>query len=142
MSFVKNIERVAIAVRDLDRAQEFFEKAFDAEFENTEDVKDMKFRYTPFTLGGKRLELLSPYDDDSPIARFLKKRGEGIHHISFEVDDLDQAIAELKKRGVKIAYRHQYAPDVSFEGYHWDEAFVHPRDAFGVLIHLAQKRKV
>ncbi len=142
MSFVKNIERVAIAVRDLDRAQEFFEKAFDAEFENTEDVKDMKFRYTPFTLGGKRLELLSPYDDDSPIARFLKKRGEGIHHISFEVDDLDQAIAELKKRGVKIAYRHQYAPDVGFEGYHWDEAFVHPRDAFGVLIHLAQKRKV
>ena len=142
MSFVKNIERVAIAVRDLDRAQEFFEKAFDAEFENTEDVKDMKFRYTPFTLGGKRLELLSPYDDDSPIARFLKKRGEGIHHISFEVDDLDQAIAELKKRGVKIAYRHRYAPDVSFEGYHWDEAFVHPRDAFGVLIHLAQKRKV
>ena len=142
MSFVKDIERVAIAVRDLDRAREFFEKAFDAEFEDTEDVKDMKFRYRPFTLGGKKLELLSPYDDDSPIARFLKKRGEGVHHISFEVDDLEHAIAELKKRGVEIAYRHQYAPDVSFEGYHWDEAFVHPREAFGVLIHLAQKRKV
>ena len=96
MSFVKDIARVAIAVRDLDRAREFFEKAFDAEFEDTEDVKDMKFRYTPFTVGGKKLELLSPYDDDSPIARFLKKRGEGIHHISFEVDDLDQAIDVLR----------------------------------------------
>lgn len=142
MSFVKDIERVALAVRDLDRARSFFEKVFDAEFENIEDVKDMKFRYQPFRVGGKLMELLCPYDESSPIARFLEKRGEGVHHVTFQVDDLDQAIAELKKRGVEIAYRHQYAPDVSFEGYHWDEAFIHPRDAFGVLIHLAQKRKV
>jgi methylmalonyl-CoA/ethylmalonyl-CoA epimerase len=76
------------------------------------------------------------------IARFLKTRGEGVHHITFEVEDLDQAIAELQKRGIEIAYRHRYAPEVSFEGYRWDEAFIHPKDAFGVLIHLAQKRKV
>lgn len=142
MSFVKSMERVAIAVNDLERARSFFETVFGASFEPIEDIKDMKFRYQPFTVGGSRLELLCPYDPSSTVARFLEKRGEGVHHISFEVDDLDAAIAELKEKGVEIAYRHHYAPDVTFEGYHWEEAFIHPKDAFGVLIHILQKRKV
>lgn len=142
MSFVKAIERVAIAVRDLDRARKFFQEVFGARFEPIEDVKDMKFRYQPFTLAGSKMELLCPYDPSSVIARFLENRGEGVHHVTFEVEDVDAAIAELESKGVSIAYRHRYAADVHFEGYHWDEAFVHPKDAFGVLIHLAQKRPV
>jgi methylmalonyl-CoA/ethylmalonyl-CoA epimerase len=136
------VERVAIAVRDLEKAQSFFEDIFGARFEPEEDIKDMSFRYRPFTLGGSKMELLCPYDPSSVIAKFLDKRGEGVHHVSFEVDDLDATIAELKTKGIEIAYRHRYAPEVHFEGYHWDEAFIHPKDAFGVLIHLAQKRKV
>jgi methylmalonyl-CoA/ethylmalonyl-CoA epimerase len=139
---VKSVERVAIAVRDLEKAQNFFEDIFGARFEPEEDIKDMSFRYRPFTLGDFKMELLCPYDPSSVIAKFLEKRGEGVHHVSFEVEDLDATIAELKTKGIEIAYRHQYAPEVHFEGYHWDEAFIHPKDAFGVLIHLAQKRKV
>jgi len=140
-TFVKAIERVAIAVRDLDRARKFFQDVFGARFEPIEDVKDQSFRYQPFILAGFKMELLCPYDPQSVVARFLEKRGEGVHHITFQVDDLDAAIAELERQGVPIAYRHRYAEDVHFEGYYWDEAFVHPQDAFGVLIHLAQKRK-
>jgi methylmalonyl-CoA/ethylmalonyl-CoA epimerase len=138
-SLVRKVDRVAIAVRDLDRARKFFEEVFGARFEAVEDVKDMKFRYQPFTLGGFKLELLCPYDPSSVIARFLERRGEGVHHISFDVANLDAAIAELAQKGVSIAYRHRYAPDVYFEGLHWDEAFVHPKDGFGVLLHLAEK---
>ncbi len=142
MEFVKAVDRVAIAVGDLEKARDFFENVFGARFEPVEDVRDMKFRYQPFTVADFKLELLCPYDSSSVIAKFLENRGEGVHHISFEVEDLDAAIAELKDKGIEIAYRHHYPPDVSFEGFHWEEAFVHPKDAFGVLIHIAQKRKV
>ena len=141
MSFVKAVDRVAIAVRDLEKARKFFGDVFGAGFEPEEDVTDMNFRYQPFTVGGFKMELLCPYDSESVIARFLENRGEGVHHISFETEDLDEAIAELKAKGIEIAYRHRYAPEVTFEGCHWDEAFVHPKDAFGVLIHIAQKTK-
>ncbi len=102
-SIVKSVDRVAIAVRDLDKARDFFENVFGAHFEPQEDIKDMSFRYRPFTVGGFKMELLCPYDSSSVIARFLENRGEGVHHISFEVDDLDEAIAELKSKGVEIA---------------------------------------
>lgn len=142
MPFVKAVDRVAIAVRDLEKAKDFFESVFGGRFEPIEDVEEMRFRYQPFSVAGFKMELLCPYDPESVIARFLDKRGEGVHHISFEVDNLDLTITELEKKGIRIASRHRYAPDVHFEGYHWDEAFIHPKDAFGVLIHLAQKRRV
>jgi methylmalonyl-CoA/ethylmalonyl-CoA epimerase len=75
------------------------------------------------------------------VAKFIKKNGgPGVHHITYEVDDLDAAIAELERRGGRIAYRHTYGSGVTFEGQVWREAFVHPKDAFGVLIHLAEKK--
>jgi methylmalonyl-CoA/ethylmalonyl-CoA epimerase len=141
MDFVKGIERVALAVPDLDAAQAFFEGWFGARFEPEEVIADMGIRYRPFRIGEDRMELLQPTRDDSPVARFLKAHGgPGVHHITFEVDDLDAAVAELERRGGRIAYRHTYAPGVTFEGRVWREAFVHPKDAFGVLIHLAEKR--
>ncbi len=143
MSFVKHIERIALAVPDLDEAQSFFEGWFDAKFEPEEYIEDMKMRYRPFSIGTSRMELLEPTADDSPVARFLESNGgPGVHHITFEVDNLDEALADLEQRGGRIAYRHTYAPGVSFEGKAWREAFVHPKDAFGVLIHLAEIRPV
>ncbi|MGD8759080.1 MAG: VOC family protein [Anaerolineales bacterium] len=143
MSFVKRIERIALAVPDLDEAQSFFEAWFDAKFEPEEHIEDMKMRYRPFMIGTSRMELLEPTADDSPVARFLEARGgPGVHHITFEVDNLDEALAELEQRGGKIAYQHTYKPGVTFEGFAWREAFVHPKDAYGVLIHLAEKRPV
>lgn len=143
MSYIKGIERVALAVPDLEEAMAFFEGWFGARFHPEEVIEDMGIRYRPFEIGDDRMELLQPINDDSPVARFLKaKGGPGVHHITFEVDDLDEALAELERRGGRIAYRHTYGEGVTFEGKVWREAFVHPRDAFGVLIHLAEKKPV
>ncbi|MCP4423855.1 MAG: VOC family protein [Chloroflexi bacterium] len=143
MSYIKDIERVALAVPDLGAAQTFFEQWFGAKFESEEVIEDMGIRYRPFRVGNGRMELLEPTRDDSPVARFLKSNGgPGVHHITFEVDDLDAALAELERRGGRIAYRHTYDEGVTFEGKVWREAFVHPKDAFGVLIHLAEKKPI
>lgn len=141
MTFVRRLERVALAVPDLDSAQAFFEAWFGAEFLPEENIEDMGIRYRPFRVGESTMELLQPTRADSPVARFLEAHGgPGVHHITFEVDDLDAALAELERRGGRIAYRHEYPPGVTFEGRAWREAFVHPRDSYGVLIHLAEKR--
>lgn len=143
MTFVKRIERVALAVPNLEQARAYFENCFGAEFLPEENIEDMGIRYQPFNIGASRMELLEATRDDSPVAKFIKARGgPGVHHITFEVDDLDAAIKEFEARGGKIAYRHTYAPGVTFEGKVWREAFVHPKDAFGVLIHLAEKKPV
>jgi methylmalonyl-CoA/ethylmalonyl-CoA epimerase len=143
MNSIKGIERVALAVPDLDEAQAFFETWFGAAFHPEEYIEDMGIRYRPFDVGNGRMELLQPTRDDSPVARFLKSNGgPGVHHITFEVDDLDTAVAELEARGGRIAFQHSYDKGVTFEGHVWREAFVHPKDAFGVLIHLAEKKKV
>jgi len=141
MSFVRRIERVALAVEDLDQAQAFFENWFGAEFEPEENVEPMGFRYRPFRLGESRMELLQATRQDSPVANFLRRHGgPGVHHVTFEVDDLDLAIDELERRGGRVVSRYEYGPELTFEGFRWREAFVHPKDAFGVLIHLAEKR--
>lgn len=142
MSFVKFVQRVALAVEDLDAAQHYFEQVFGARFHPEEHIEDMGIRYRPFDIGASKMELLQATRDDSPVARFLAARGQGVHHITFEVDDLDAAIAEVEARGGRIAYRHTYDAGVTFEGAYWREAFIHPRDAFGVLIHLAEVKPI
>ncbi len=143
MTFVRRLERVALAVEDLDEAQTFFEDWFGAEFQPEEHIEDMGIRYRPFRIGESTMELLQATREDSPVARYLDQHGgPGVHHITFEVDDLDIALAELEKRGGRIASRHEYSPGETFEGHVWREAFVHPKDAFGVLIHLAEKRPI
>ncbi|MBW8012400.1 MAG: VOC family protein [Chloroflexi bacterium] len=143
MEYIKHIERIALAVPDIDTAQDFFESWFGAIFEPEEYIEDMGIRYRPFTVGDSRMELLNPTHEDSPVAKFLKSNnGPGVHHITFEVEDLDAALEELEKRGGRIASRHTYKEDVTFEGFVWREAFIHPKDAFGVLIHLAEKKPI
>lgn len=141
MTFVRRLERVALAVADLDEAQSFFEQWFGAEFQPEEQLTDFGIRYRPFRIGESTMELLQATRPDSPVAKYLEGHGgPGVHHITFEVEDLDRAIAELERRGGRISLRHEYAAGETFEGYRWREAFVHPQDAFGVLIHLAEKR--
>ena len=140
MSYVKRMERVALAVEDLEAATTFFETWFGAKFHPEEVIEEMGIRYRPFDLAESKLELLQATRPDSPVARFIQsKRGPGVHHLTFEVEDLDAAVEELERRGGRVAYRHTYPPGITFEGFVWREAFVHPKDAFGVLIHLAEK---
>jgi methylmalonyl-CoA/ethylmalonyl-CoA epimerase len=139
---VKRVDRVSIAVRSLETARAFFERHFDAEFGPVEDVAADGYRYVPFRIAGFTLELLEPYDPASPIARFLERRGEGVYQISFMVDDVDAAAATLRAEGLTVLGPRSYAPEVVLEGCRWKEAFVHPRDAHGVLIFLGERTPV
>ncbi len=141
---ILGIDRLGLAVRDLSASRAFFERTFGARFGPEHDVPGQNFHYAPFTMGGFTFELLAPKPGAGPsvISRFIEKRGEGIHHLTFQVRDLDAAIAALGGKGYAIAARITYPPDCLFEGVHWEEAFLHPKDASGVLVHLAQKTKV
>jgi methylmalonyl-CoA/ethylmalonyl-CoA epimerase len=79
----------------------FFQDHFGAVFGEIEDVKDQGYRYVPFSICGFTLELLEPYNPDHPIARFLRKRGEGLYQLSLRIDDLDEACRQLEAGGVK-----------------------------------------
>ena len=133
-------DRVCLAVRDLEAAKKFFEAVLGAKFRPTEDVPGQGFRYAPFEVGGYSMEILSPTGEDGVIRRFLEGRGEGVHHLTFRVEDLDETIRHLEGQGLRIAARLDYPPEVTFEGRRWREAFIHPRDAFGILIHFAEVR--
>jgi len=139
---VSRVDRVSIAVRDLARARAFFEQHFGAEFGPIEDVKVDGYRYAPFSVGGFSLELLEPYEETSPIARFLARRGEGLYQLSFMVEDVDAAAQDLRAAGLRVVGPRTYPEDHVLEGCRWKEAFVHPRDAFGVLIFLGERTPV
>lgn len=139
---VSKVDRVSIAVRSLARARAFFEHHFGAEFGPVEDVRVDGYRYVPFTIAGFTLELLEPYDSTSPIARFLDTRGEGLYQLSFTVEDVAAAAADLRRDGLKVIGPRTYDEDVVLEGCRWTEAFVHPRDAHGVLIFLGNRTPV
>jgi methylmalonyl-CoA/ethylmalonyl-CoA epimerase len=139
---VTGVDRVSIAVRSLEAARTFFEHHFGAEFGAVEDVAVDGYRYVPFTLAGFTLELLAPYRSDNAIARFLDKRGEGLYQLSLMVEDVDRAAGALREEGVQVLGPRTYPEDVVLEGCRWKEAFVHPRDAFGVLLFLGQRTPV
>jgi methylmalonyl-CoA/ethylmalonyl-CoA epimerase len=139
---VRSVDRIAIAVRSLERARAFFERHFGAEFGPVEDVAADHYRYVPFRIAGFTLELLEPYAADSPVARFLERRGEGVYQISFMVDDVDAAAATLRAEGLTVLGPRTYDADVVLEGCRWKEAFVHPKDAHGVLIFLGKRTPV
>ena len=139
---VAKVDRVSIAVRSLEAARAFFQRHFGADFGTVEDVAVDGYRYAPFTIAGFTLELLEPYDPASPIARFLDRRGEGLYQLSLMVADVDQAAAQLRESGLTVIGPRTYAQDVVLEGCRWKEAFVHPRDAHGVLIFLGERTAV
>lgn len=136
------VDRISIAVRSLEAARTFFGRHFGARFGEIQDVKVDGYRYVPFTIAGFTLELLQPYRPDNAIARFLDKRGEGLYQLSFMVDGLDEAVTALREAGVQVLGPRTYPEDVVLEGCRWKEAFVHPRDAFGVLIFLGERTPV
>jgi methylmalonyl-CoA epimerase len=139
---VARVDRVSIAVRDLGAARAFFERLFGAEFGEIQDVAADGYRYVPFTLAGFTLELLEPYRPGNVIARFLDKRGEGLYQLSLMVEDLDEAVTALEAAGLRVLGPRSYPEDVVLEGCRWREAFVHPRDAFGVLLFLGERTPV
>jgi methylmalonyl-CoA epimerase len=130
------INHLGIATKDISEALKFWENALGLENVHTETVEDQKVRVAMLPLGESRIELLEPTSEDSPITRFLEKRGGGIHHIAVEVEDIHAALAKLKREGARLI---DETPRIGAEG--CLVAFVHPAAAGGVLLELVQENK-
>lgn len=130
------INHLGIATKDIDEALRFWGDALGLENVHTETVEDQKVRVAMLPLGESRIELLEPTSEDSPISKFLEKRGGGIHHIAVEVEDIEAALAKLKAKGARLI---DESPRIGAEG--CLVAFVHPSSANGVLLELVQTRK-
>lgn len=135
MSFLK-ISHIAIAVEDLETAKKAFETLVGNKVQVVEEVRDQKVRVGMIPVGESRLELAGPTDPSSTIAKFIKKRGEGIHHICFEVSDIEAELARLKAAGFKLIDEN---PRLGADGHLI--AFIHPRTTGGVLVELSEKTK-
>jgi len=132
---LENLYHVAVAVRSIDEVEKVYETALGLKVGHREVVEDQGVR-TSMLLpekGGTAVELLEPLSDESPISKFLEKRGEGIHHICFLVDDIEAALERLKKEGVRLI---DESPRPG--AYHSRVAFIHPKATNGVLIELAE----
>jgi methylmalonyl-CoA/ethylmalonyl-CoA epimerase len=133
MQPVKSLNHIGIAVQSIEAQRPFYENELGTVFEGFEDVPSQKVRVGFFRVGDVRLELLEPTDPDSPVAKFIEKRGEGLHHVAFTVDDLPARIAELKQSGLRMI------DETPRPGAHQMQiAFVHPKSTFGVLTELCE----
>lgn len=129
----KGLDHVAIAVKDLDKAIAVYRDVFGLELTHVEEVPEQQVKAAIFGHGMGRVELICPTVADSGVARFLEKRGEGLHHICIEVDDIEAAMAALKERGAPLI---DSAPKPGAGGA--KVAFIHPKGASGVLTELRQ----
>ncbi len=127
------IDHVGIAVNDLAKALEFYVKVLGLDTPTIEEVADQKVKTAIFPTNGGRIELLETTDPDGPIAKFIAKRGEGIHHVALRVDDLETKLAELAKQGVRLI---DTKPRIGAGGHLI--AFIHPAATGGVLLELCQ----
>ena len=130
---LKKIYHLGYAVYDLEISARFYKDNFGARPGEPEEVPEQGIRATMFRVGESMIELVQPTRPDSPVGKFLEKRGEGFHHVAFEVEDLDAALGELEASGVDLIDRQ---PRVGAGGTRM--AFVHPKDAFGVLTELVE----
>ncbi|MBY0396651.1 MAG: methylmalonyl-CoA epimerase [Thermoleophilia bacterium] len=133
MTPVKGINHIGIAVKSIEESRAFYEQTLGAVFEGVEDVPDQKVKVGFFRVGDVRLELLEPSDPSSTVAAFIEKRGEGMHHIAFTVEKIEDRIAELKGEGLRMI---DEAPRPG--AHHTRIAFVHPKSSRGILTELCE----
>ena len=128
------IEHIGIAVNDLNTASSFWENILNIVHTHTEDIEAEGVSTKIFDTGKGKIELLDSLDKNSPIHKFLQNRGPGIHHICLEVDNINNAITELKKSKISIL---NDSSSIGAEGY--KIVFIHPRSTGGILVELAEK---
>jgi len=132
---MKKVEHIGIAVKDLSNANALFEKLFNQPHYKVEEVKSENVSTSFFQLGETKVELLQATSHDSPIAQFIAKRGEGIHHIAFEVEDIHSEIKRLQEEGFELIYKE---PKDGADNKRI--CFLHPKSTNGVLIELCQEK--
>lgn len=130
MSKIKKINHVAIAVEDLEAALHFWQDQLGLTLDHVEDVPSQASRVAFLPVGESEVELVQPTDQETGLAKYLEKRGEGLHHFCVEVDDIGAMLTDLQKKGVRLINE----TPVDLPGRRM--AFIHPKAANGVLIEL------
>ena len=130
---LKKINHIGIAVKSLETSIPFYRDQLGMNFEGTEEVADQKVRVAFLQIGESRIELLEPTADDSPIAIFLEKKGEGVHHMAYEVEDVAATLVKMEEQGLKLIDK------TPRRGAHNSLiAFLHPKATGGVLTEICQ----
>lgn len=131
---VVGIDHIGIAVKDIKTSSEFYKGRLNLDVSEPIDVPSQKVRIAFLEIGNTRLELIQPLGEDSPVEKFIQKKGEGLHHICFWVDDIEKALAELRDKKVRLVHQE---PRVGAAGKRI--AFLHPESSSGVLIELKER---
>jgi methylmalonyl-CoA/ethylmalonyl-CoA epimerase len=132
MAKIKKINHVAIAVNDVDQALLFWRDALGLQVDHIEDVPSQKSSVVFMPVEGSEIELVNPTSADTGLAKFIKERGGGLHHLCFEVDDIDGMLRDLKGKDIRLIN------ETALELPGRKMAFIHPKDANGVLVELYQ----
>lgn len=133
---IKKIEHIGIAIKNLDSSNELFNKLFGNSHYKIETVESEGVKTSFFMLGETKIELLEASNENSAISKFIDKKGEGIHHIAFEVDNIEEEMARLKGAGFELI--NQQAKDGADNK---RICFLHPKSTNGVLVELCQEKK-
>ncbi|OFX17824.1 MAG: methylmalonyl-CoA epimerase [Bacteroidetes bacterium GWA2_31_9] len=131
----KYIEHIGIAVKNIESAIKYYESVFGMKCYAIEEVKEQKVKTAFFKVGETKIELLETTDPDGPIGKFIEKKGEGIHHIAFAVDNIQDSLNTIENNGVTLIDR---TPRKGAEKL--DIAFLHPKSTFGVLTEICEKK--
>lgn len=132
---IKQLEHIGIAVKSLDEAIPYWENVLGLKCYNIEEVADQKVKTAFFKVGEIKIELLESTSEDGTIAKFIEKKGQGVHHLAFAVDNVDNALAEAESKGVQLIDK---APRLGAEGL--SIAFLHPKSTLGVLTELCENK--
>ena len=132
----KKVEHIGIAIKNLDEAESLFERLFGKSAYKREAVESEKVSTSFFKLGDTKIELLESENESSAISKFIDKKGEGIHHMAFEVDDIEAELCRLKKEGFQLINQSPFkGADNKLV------AFIHPKSCHGILVELCQEIK-
>ncbi len=132
---ISHIEHLGIAVKSLEEAIPYYEEVLGLKCYNIEEVADQKVKTAFFKVGQTKIELLEPTSEDSTIAKFIEKRGQGVHHVAFAVEGIENALAEAESKEVALIDK---APRCGAEGL--SIAFLHPKSTMGVLTELCEDK--
>lgn len=128
------VDHIGIAVKSIDEALAFWQDSLGIKCTGVEDVAEQKVKTAFLPVGATEVELLEPTSEESPVAKFIEKRGEGIHHLAIRVENLEAALAEMKAKGIRlIDERPRYGAGGA------KIAFVHPKSTGGVLLELSER---
>ncbi len=132
---ISHIEHIGIAVKDLEESIRFYEDVLGLKCYSIEEVSDQKVRTAFFRAGQTKVELLASTDPEGPIGKFIEKKGEGVHHMAFAVKGIDNALAQLDEKGIRLIDQKSRK---GAEGL--DIAFLHPKSTHGVLMELCEDK--